>query len=357
MPKVNIRELDLTGAETIEQLNYTVLVPGMSLYIASDDLESGEVPTSKDVILFQGLLTSVNDLDRDFYVPGDESSDPYQKVSADDLNKDIGFVSAYQFLSKGLSVQYVAAYTGIAVLDSSSEGIKPIFAGTDEKLDQSEADEFFDIFSDKGKYDLRFITLGGLVALQPLKETNTNDDTYSYVCNAAIKCAGNRGDAVALIDVPTKGNTSSTKLEPLNTSTKIDTWVRNKFGGDSGVAVTSINPAYRAGVSWSAKDIASETYGRYAAMFAPVCVIKINNTNMLLPASFLFVTSFAKQIRNYPDWFATAGSIRGLLAYTDAFPTLQFGDADVDILQKRSADEGHIATNVICNIRPYGNII
>lgn len=249
MPKVNIRELDLTGAETIEQLNYTVLVPGTSLYIASDDLESGELPTSTDVVLFQGLLTSVNDLNRDFYVPGDESGDPYKKVSADDLNKDIGFVSAYQFLSKGLSVQYVAAYTGIAVLDPESDAITPIFIGDDETLDQNDADTFFDIFSDKGKYDLRFITLGGLVALQPLREADTNDNNYGYVCNAAIKCAGNRGDAVALIDVPIKGNTDSTKLATLNTSKTIDVWVKNKFGGDNGIAGTSINPAYRAGVS------------------------------------------------------------------------------------------------------------
>lgn len=52
-------------------------------------------------------------------------------------------------------------------------------------------------------------------------------------------------------------------------------------------------------------------------------------------------------------------TVRGKSPYKIALPTVDFGDADVDILQVRSGEEnlGHVATNVIANIRPFGYIL
>ncbi len=98
-------------------------------------------------------------------------------------------------------------------------------------------------------------------------------------------------------------------------------------------------------------------------MFAPQVNLQIavngTNTAVTVPASFDYLACFAKYIRNYKAWFAMSGSVRGVSPYLNIKPTVLFGDADVNnVLQIRTADTaGHLATNVICEIRPYGNVV
>lgn len=412
MPKVSIREIDNTGAEQLEYLNYTVLIPGPKLgklqqgsTIKCDPFEPSEPLTSTKELKDLVAIDSKN-----------------EKVSVA-VEDELGFLMMRELLAKGLSVFYVPAYT---LLDT--EGGKTALPDFD-LYDNSK--DGFAKFSDRGRYDLRFITIGGL--------EDNQDRSYS---KQALKCAAFRGDAVALLDIPADGNnnvmfykpkntddfitiaaynklTPQEKLNydacygfelwkkidergaieysadtekpvadgwfkivlglseylnasednqaiiiqrlktdpakiPLDTSDEMNDWVQETFGTYCTQTVT------REGVSWTANN---EKYGKYGAIFAPSFitrfVIKNNTEELEVPASFDYLACFAKYITNFKPWFAMSGSVRGVSPYTGIAPKKQFGDADVDLFQVRSGSEndGHIATNVICNIRPYGNII
>lgn len=322
MPKITIREIDNTGAETSEYLDYTVLVPGIALIESA--AESGEEQT-----YFSGLITDKSAFD---------SLTPLDYT-------DLGYLTAVEFVKRGLSVYYKSAYTVETV-----ENEKSI-----ELIDAEDYDELFAEFVDKGKYDLRFITIGGLPELD---EGTDHAEPKAYV--AALRCAGDRGDAVAVMSVPkiapiNDGEGNYTLKEILKNSKDIDAWVQQEF---KTVAMESIT---RTGVSWKTT---TETYGTYGAIFTPSINTKIYvnkvNTPVELPGWFNYIATFAKFSTRFPEWFATSGSIRGVSPY-DITTNYDFGDADVDILQKRSVsveeDKNHIATNVVCTIRPYGKVI
>ena len=325
MPKITIREIDNTGSEASEYLDYTVLVPGIALIILDDD----GVATEE---YFSGLITDKTQFDK--LVPFNNKTD------------DIGYLAAVEFVKRGLSVYYESAYT----VNSKNEQV----------LIESSYAKLFSKFTDKGRYDLRFITIGGLNVLDDSNESGSADETPQSSV-AALLCAGERGDAVAVLSAPEKApilNDSSNLYEEKNllkNSADLDKWVQQEF---KAVAMTGIT---RKGVSWKST---TETYGTYGTMFNPPITTKIvvNNTSktITLPGWFNYIVTFAKFSTSFPDWFATSGSVRGVSPY-DITTNYDFGDADIDILQKRSAerddDQNHIATNVVCTIRPYGKII
>ena len=351
MPKISIREIDSTGGETLEYLNYTVLVPGVRLCNKITDTKTGIITLTP----VEGLFTSAGDLAKynlvaASLVPGSEDKPTYTETTGYDIKTDIGFIYLYGLLKRGLSVYYAPAYE-VSIDDVTHEVTKTLI--------EDEA-TFFNEFTDKGKYDLRFISLGGIT--EGIKSSDVADSRpFEKANKAAIKCAGDRGDAVAVLSVPEHGyikNSTSgeEELVSLKDSTKIDTWVNNTFGTICAAEIT------RKGVTWTGDEQVTETYGRYAAIFTPNVGLKllINETrvDVTLPASYDYLACFATYIRKYPSWYAMSGSVRGVSPYLNLETKLKFGDADVDLLEIRTADkEGHIATNPICNIRPYGNII
>lgn len=361
MPKISIREIDSTGGETLEYLNYTVLVPGVRLCNKITDTKTGIITLTP----VEGLFTSARDLAKynlvaASLVPGSEDNPTYTETTGYKIETDIGFIYLYGLLKRGLSVYYAPAYE-VSIDDVTHKVTKTLIG--DEK-------EFFKEFADKGKYDLRFISLGGIT--EGIKSSDAADSNPFENANiAAIKCAGDRGDAVAVLSVPEHGyiknSTSGEKeLVSLNDSTKIDTWVNNTFGE---ICATEI---IRKGVTWTGNEEVTETYGRYAAIFTPNVGFKLlineERIDVTLPASYDYLACFATYIRKYPSWYAMSGSVRGVSPYLNLETKLKFGDADVDLLEIRTAKakkegedkkegEGHIATNPICNIRPYGNII
>ena len=330
MPKVSIREIDNTGSETLEYLNYTVLIPGPKLGFWTKD--------DQDVDVFKEFTVKKSDI---FKSPKDfpEDLEPFNEGSvfdkgSYDYKKDLGHLMIRELLSKGLTVKYVPAYT----------------VDKDYDITATENSSFFRAYKDKGLIDLRFITIGGLSRLED----------YVEFAQEALMCAGDRGDAVAILDVPEKGYSGSDLEEQdLDNTDLIDEWVQDNFGY---LAAATVNPDYRDGVSWSNQEKAVETYGRYGAIFAPWLVVKFGKDYQKIPGSFNYLASFAKYILRYKSWFATSGSVRGVSPYSGIIPTVEFGDADVNILQVRTGDagtwaDGHVATDVVCNIRPYGNII
>lgn len=397
MPKVSIREIDNTGGETLEYLNYTVLIPGPELTYKDKD---------GNTVVLDGLFTTAKE------ITGLDLSSGSDKT---EFKKDLGYLMAVELLGRGLSVQYVPAYR----LDASGDFVESLF---------TEYSELFSEFEDKGKYDLRFITIGGI------------SDDIAAASIEALRCAGNRGDAVAVLSVPKKGlntvlfygktveetttyisiaeykalsKTEKQKYSPyygfktfvyedatgvihysieepvgvdyqemilslkqwknlsaenqaqclplteaenidLDTSVKIDNWVCDTFG------TIANDPITREGTSWTSTE---ERYGKYGAIFSPYITMSftIDNvaTSIEVPAGFDYLACFAKYIQRYKDWFAMSGSVRGVSPYMGIVPQIKFGDADVNnVLQIRTAKEaGHIATNVVCEIRPYGNVM
>ena len=177
------------------------------------------------------------------------------------------------------------------------------------------ADTLKEKFSDRGLWDIRFITLGDFEKTEGLNK-------------AAVECAYKRGDAVALLS----------DLEDV-------------AGELSGI---TLDPAHDSG-----------TAGKYAACFANTFTFKDKDDENEYPGWFAYLLCFGTHINNYSPWYAMAGSIRGrcsALAIESVTPT--YGDAKIQELQPRQAsrdDEGDFidayAKNVIANIRPYGDII
>ena len=106
----------------------------------------------------------------------------------------------------------------------------------------------------------------------------------------------------------------------------------------------------------------SENRFKYAAAFTPDISFKEKKSegSTEYKGGFAYLACFAKHTEKFPDWYAMAGAVRGKLPYEEVEPSVKYGQADIDILQKRTLDSGETsfkAVNVITNIRPYGNIV
>lgn len=438
MPKVSIREIDNTGSENLEYLNYTVLIPGPKLEYKITNSENKE-----ELHILEGLFTKASQITNLKFINATEG-----------YKTELAYLMTTQLLSRGLSVYFFPAYTISKTTDRTTNktSLKKTLLKNPGESDSQFLTRIFEQFSDKGKYDLRFITLGGI-------DETISDSVFEKATRRAWKCAGDRGDAVAILNTPQsisgnidfysvyvkEGETkeyseearegfTSTYLSPelydrlteenkakckawtgfktyiktvkdpstqvetkyyskdkaegyvettlfyndyiglalenqkkctpqasllgeLKSSSDIDLWVNEKFGAFAD------SPIQRSGVSWSGSENATETYGRYGAMFAPHVNVTLSidgqATPVILPASFNYLACFAKYIGRYKSWFAMSGSVRGVSPYSNITPTMVFGDADINnVLQIRTSDQqGHLATNTICEIRPYGNIV
>lgn len=145
MPKVVIAEKDLTSAEAIQYDDHIVLIPGEK---AIANLEAGEEAYFTKASTFKKALEEAN-----------ETWDTTTKM-------------VYRLLQLGMTVLYrvVANYSEL-------------------DIDYDNDSSFWAKYADKGEYNLRFLTCGSYASQKSAEN--------------AIKCAAERGDAIALIDIPT----------------------------------------------------------------------------------------------------------------------------------------------------------
>lgn len=266
MPKITIREIDKTKGDGNPFQDYTVLIP---------------------------VKVSVSKPESKLYIPG---KDTYTASAAPTL--------AEKMISKLLDV-------GLPVLVYKTANLL-------DKEEYSSLTLFEEEFSDKGLWDIRFITLGDF-------ESEEDKEDISALIKAAVNCAYKRGDAVALLS----------DLDGIDTAI-------------SGITVDA------------GKD--SGTAGKYAACFANTFTLKEDEdktpkTNY--PGWFGYLLCFGTYINSYSPWYAMAGSVRGrcsALAIDSVDPI--YGDAKIQALQPREGTAAGVsAKNVIANIRPYGDII
>lgn len=321
MPKITIREIDNTGSDTSSYVvEHTVLVPAIN----TEGNYLNGLYTSKDQ--FKDKINEyLNDADTT------TTSEDKKNQVADD---SIAYILT--ILNQGLPVQYFGAYDSLTATQTWTE---------------SDVTDLYEDFKDRGLYDLLFITTGVI----------END----LVSNAAIDCAASRGDAVAILStlesyIPTEMTSNNKKL-----AEAVDNAINTNL-------TSAKNTVSRDGVSFTE----TETAGSYAAIFTPKFTssyIKGYDGNTIyedvdkkilkpFPASLNYLVCFAKSLRkNAPEWFAISGTDRGASPLTPIELAEEYGDAAVAIYQTRGLkaenEANHISTNVICNIRPYGNII
>lgn len=180
----------------------------------------------------------------------------------------------------------------------------------------SAATASWDALRDKGLFDIRFLTTG----------------QFGGVIQEEINCAAARGDCTALVDF-----TSSTT-----------------------------------GVDAIRQEVSSIASGEYAAAFTPwfttsnSSLVGVNETSVNIPASFGFLFAYGRACKNNPQWFAAAGSQRGIIDELSGV-LKQYSSAECEQLQARAVtgevnldDDGDnvgVAVNPIAYVRPFGYVI
>ena len=277
MPKQVITEIDYSGAGASQPISTAVFVPGLLGTAAK--VSSGSITLCETETEFKSQI-------------GQNTADK-------------SWVIAHQLVKLGLPVYYAGF--------DSAEALSTALG----------SDDLWTEIQDRGLYDIRFITLGGL------------ENPTSTIIVKAINAAAGRGDAIALVDHPS----SYTKIV-----------------GNSGE--TNTIPLFFNGVKSAMTDTGNL---KYAAGFTPWCYCNgiaeaegITTANYDLPATFIYLGAFAKSLQKNRSWLAAAGSYRGICAF-EFEPKVKFGDAAVDALQSRNPEA--IGINPICNVRPFGDIV
>lgn len=365
MPRVNIREIDNTGLEQTTYVENLALIPGVKLegYDADGNLVTldGEYET---LDAFKNQVVAVfGCLEADM----PEAEESGEETWYDKLNalktcyiQDKGFAMAFIALSYGLPVQYAGAYD-VEITTISESGQDPKVT-VEPKIDLNEIKTLYKDFADRGKYDMKMVAAP---FIDVDEEDKNKEDLLIDLIKVAITCAGDRGDAYALVYAPNY----------VTESADVDAWIN---GNDiKQLCSTEIE---RPAVSWSARET-TEQYGSYSSnvtanitvtytIESPFSFILNNKTvspkykfnKATFPGFLDYLACFAKSTKSNPDYYAIAGSTRGSSPLASWAPLAKYGDADVDILQVRDGglndvNKGHIASNPIAFIRPYGNII
>ena len=218
MPKVSIREIDTTGGEQLEFLNYTVVIPGPALADKDKTYLAAGLLTSTAQLKGFNRVKEVDPTDFDYdAIISEADSEKF-------LSQDLGFIMIKELLNRGLTVYYVPAYGQTKPEQNASFSFSPErledFAQAEWPDNEGEASSNpFKLLKidDRGFCDVRFITLGGLNQIE--------DEITTEIQKCALECAGNRGDAVALLDTPTKDEENN----DLADADAIDEWIQETF--------------------------------------------------------------------------------------------------------------------------------
>lgn len=189
---------------------------------------------------------------------------------------------------------------------------------------------FFEEIKDRGLYDVSFVTTGGY----PTVWTDADGTKKSLIPSMTSVFGGDtettkygRGDCFVLIDFE-----QSTKFKPSTDGTKIV--------DENGNDIT---------------QLAVESKPEDCLVVAPWCEFTPNfsgySENYWFPGSFAFLKCFAGSIKTNNSWFATAGVKRGAVNCSGVSQVIT--NAEADLLQPVAGR----AVNAITYIKPFGYVI
>lgn len=351
MPKVQITEVDNTGAIQLDSTSNVVYISGLASGSAKEPklfdslakfkeeegyVDDGSYKLAKRLlqlgmqVLYEGVTASsaeYADVSRvTNIVEVEEENKKYFKV----LGSDVEFEITNNAVTYKLTEQ--SAEVSVDIVDGVAT-----FADIDTIIKSAT----FDFISNKVSYVQSVVVSGsiGTINWDRLEDPNAYNirflTTGVYACPSddMVKCAEHRGDCVALIDHAKNVQTVAGVKEAIE-----------------GI-VTHVHP---------------ESGSSFCAGFTPWIQVRLNiedeNEITSLPGSAGFLLAYARSVSSNPTWYATAGSFRGVIP--GFYKTeVEYSKSDCDALQNRTddindhADNVGIAINPIANIRPFGVIV
>lgn len=293
MPKIEIKERDLTTAGGLNGSSNVVYVPGFVKHINSK--YAGKIK-------FPYLFNSVSEFKTVFSEEdGDFSLLGYSDITN---NFERSQLYALSILQTGLPVLFDLV-GGVGVETDSTA------AGYQSKM-ESHISSNLDKLKDRNNYDIKFLTSGGY---------------YSATFGGTlISIAAARGDCTAIID-------HSEKAVALDMET------------DSGEIPNSADGKYGA------------MFTPWCTFQFPKWDSKKNTPLTSMPGSLAYLLAFASSVNaNNANWLAAAGASRGGIPYLEA-PLVVLSEDDVNKYQRTNDNNTGVSINPITNINPYGVIV
>lgn len=293
MPKIDIKERDLTTAGGLNGSSNVVYVPGFVKHINSK--YAGKIK-------FPYLFNSVSEFKTVFSEEnGDFSLLGYSDVAN---NFERSQLYALSILQTGLPVLF-DLIGGVGVeTDSTAAGY---LEGMESHISSN-----LDKLKDRNNYDIKFLTSGGY---------------YSATFGGTlISIAAARGDCTAIID-------HSEKTVALDMET------------DSGEIPNSADGKYGA------------MFTPWCTFQFPKWDSKKNTPLTSMPGSLAYLLAFASSVNaNNANWLAAAGASRGGIPYLEA-PLVVLSEDNVAKYQRTNTNNTGVSINPITNINPYGVIV
>lgn len=389
MPKIVIREVDNTTAGGAAYANFAVVVPGFVKEAAEgftpnlsvfDENGVYECTNKEDFKKNIGLTSSVKHKVADAQAP--TQSDLWDAVKS--LTKDefdgyvaegnlyvvtpnttgeIGELFDEEYEYEQASADKKSTYSLKNTAEETGEGFTQFMVlddiGHDELFEEHygnqiayellglgytvlykmitstvylEQETFWRPLKDKTLYDFRYL-MSGIVRGNATVYKNMVDIAEFTPENAAFDGVGvtthGRGDCVALLDIDETAYSGKTQE----------------------AAIESV-------LSFAKSNI---PLSKYAAVFAPtvkyakggLSEVSAFGNNQTFPASFHYLACAARSSERYSEWYANAGYTRGVSKYTIESVGCKFGEAAVNMFQKRASDP---ANNVVMAINPIINL-
>lgn len=238
---------------------------------------------------------------------------------------DKSYIMAYKLLLQGLNVVIKPiTYDNINMTNVIS--IDEAYQIMEDAINNGALDEF----KDRNIFNIKFITTGGYANFDREYFIDEEDSesseatsmrTYSY--NTIRALARERGDAVALVELGEYFENKEELFESIQ-----------KYELDS------------------SNDLNAAAFFPWASLSIP----EINSSSpILMPASFCYLLAYAQSVKSNANWFAAAGTVRGLIPGLIR-PSFEVGEALMHTLQgdEEAGESLSIMVNPIYNAGTYG---
>jgi hypothetical protein len=404
MPKIVIREIDNTEAGSAAYANFAVVVPG---FVREDEYftpnmavfdENGvyECKSQDEFFKHVGLTSSTKHKVADATAPTRASGwDQPKALTSEQFDEEVKAGNLYvaevnatgeygQEKDKEFDYSYASAGSksmySFKPDEETTEGTFTQFM----KLDTVGNNEIFqDHYGNQIAYELlglgytvlyKYITNKEYLAQKsfwnPLKDKTMYD--FRYLMSGLLN--GNAKVYANMVDVATFAKYESTS-SPGAAFDDVDVSLDGTFSHGRGdcIALLDIDEAayvedggavsQEKAIEKMLEFAKSIPNSKYAAAFAPTVKYTEGSLspgtfggNRWFPASFHYLACAARSSERYSEWYANAGYARGVSGYTIEAVGCKFGEAAVNIFQRRKAFAVNDVTRLNIAINPIINL-